>query len=252
MRTKSKILKLYPFLHNEIVNVSGRCANAEMPDEVMYPQIIPQKSELARLVTHDAHLKTLHGGTVQKIAETRTQFWIPACRNQVRKVILNCITCCRFNSSSEKQLMCDLPKSRKTVPSKAIHYVGLVFGGPFFCRGDSKDVTKAYLALFVCFASKVVHLEIVSDLTTQARIAPLRRFTSRRGCLATINSDNGSNFQGSPAELLKFKKIFHETTENSIQSVAAGLLIEWNFIPSRECPTLETCGKRGLRVEKSI
>ena len=65
MRTKRNILKLYPFLHNDILHVGGRCANVEMPDEAMYPQIVPQKSELARLVFHDAHLKTFHGGTIQ-------------------------------------------------------------------------------------------------------------------------------------------------------------------------------------------
>ena len=89
VRTKSNILKLYPFLHNDILHV-GRCANAEMPDEAMYPRRVPLKSEIAKLVIHDAHLKTLHGGTIQTLAEIRTQFWIPACRNQVRKVILNC------------------------------------------------------------------------------------------------------------------------------------------------------------------
>ena len=148
------------------MHVGGRRAKAKMPDEAMYPQIVLQKNDLARLVIHDAHLKTLHGGTIQTIAEISTQFWIPACRNQVRKVILNCITCCIFNSSSEKQLMGHLPKSKITVPSKAFQHVGLDFGGPFFSRGDSKDVTKAYLALFVCFASKAVHLDTVSDLTT--------------------------------------------------------------------------------------
>ena len=43
LRTKSRILKLYPFLHNEIVHAGGRCANAEMPDEAMYSHIVPQK-----------------------------------------------------------------------------------------------------------------------------------------------------------------------------------------------------------------
>ena len=104
MRTKSNIIKLFVFLHNDILHVGGRCANAE---------IVPQKSELARLIIHDPDLKTLHSGTIQTIAEIRTRFWIPACRNQVQKVILNlnCITCCRFNSNFEKPLIGDLPKS---------------------------------------------------------------------------------------------------------------------------------------------
>ena len=122
MRTKSKILKLYQFLHNDILHVGGRCATAERPDEAMYPQIVPQKSALARLIIHNAHLKTLHGGTIQTIAEIRTRFWIPACRNQVRKVIANFVTCCRFNSSSEKPLMGDLPNTRITVPSQAFQH----------------------------------------------------------------------------------------------------------------------------------
>ena len=86
------------------------------------------------MVIHDPHLKTMHGGTIQTIAEIRTRFWIPACRNQVRKVILNCITCCRFNSKFEKPFVGDLPKSGITVPSKAFQHAGLDFGGPFSAR----------------------------------------------------------------------------------------------------------------------
>ena len=33
VRTKSNMLKLCPFLHNDILHVGGRCANAEMPEE---------------------------------------------------------------------------------------------------------------------------------------------------------------------------------------------------------------------------
>ena len=61
VRTKSTILKLYPFLHNEIVHVAGRCANAEMPDEAMYPQIVPQKSELAILDFGYQHVAINYG-----------------------------------------------------------------------------------------------------------------------------------------------------------------------------------------------
>ena len=236
---------MYPFLHNEIVHVGGRRAKAKMPDEAMYPQIVLQKNDLARLVIHDAHLKTLHGGTIQTIAEISTQFWIPACRNQVRKVILNCITCCIFNSSSEKQLMGHLPKSKTRVPSKAFQHVGLDFRGPFFEEVIVKTSQK-HIWLYSCASPARLCIWIPSLISQ-----PRHVFTSRRGCPATMTSDNSSNFQGPLAELLKLKKSFKETTENSIQSVAAVLLIEWNFIP-HERPTLEACGKLGLGVQKSI
>ena len=231
VKPSSKILKLYPFLDNEILCVGGRCANADFSDEAKYPRIVPQKSELARLIILDAHHSTLHGGTTQTIAEIRSHFWIPACRNQVRKLIMNCVTCSRFNGKPEHPLMGDLPKKRVTIPSKVFKDVGLDFGGPFLCKEKDKEFRKVYMALFDCFASKAVHLEVVSDLTTQACIAALRRFTSRRGCPVAIYSDNATNFTESQAELAKLQEILNQTHSDSLQSAAAGQLIKWKFIP---------------------
>ena len=74
---------------------------------------------------------------------------------------------------------------------------------------------KAYLALFVCFASKAVQLELVSDLTTNACIAALRRLTSRRGCPRKLYSDNATNFTGSQSALEKLLKILNAKYQDS-------------------------------------
>ena len=50
-----------------------------------------------------------------------------------------------------------------------------------------------YMALFICNAIRAVHLQLVSDLSSQVFIAALRRFVSRRGCPKRIFSDNGKN-----------------------------------------------------------
>ena len=55
---------------------------------------------------------------------------------------------------------------------------------------------------FVCFSSKAVHLEVsVSAYTTDAFLAALRRFTSRRGLCTDIYSDCGTNFSGADRQL---------------------------------------------------
>ena len=52
------------------------------------------------------------------------------------------------------------------------------------------------MALFACFAGKAVHIEAVSDMTTAACSAALRRLVARRGCPMTIYSENESNLIG--------------------------------------------------------
>lgn len=52
-------------------------------------------------------------------------------------------------------------------------------------------------------AIKAVHLEVVSNLTTEGFLVSLRRFTARRGIPANIYSDNGTNFVGANNHLLE-------------------------------------------------
>jgi len=50
---------------------------------------------------------------------------------------------------------------------------------------------------------KAVHLELVLDLTSEAFLAALDRFTARRGVPSDIYSDCGTNFVGASKELHK-------------------------------------------------
>ena len=60
-----------------------------------------------------------------------------------------------------------------------IDYAGLVYIKHGFIHKPT--VIKAYVCVFVSLSVKAVHLELVSDLSTDAFIATLRRFIARRG-----------------------------------------------------------------------
>ncbi|GFW62137.1 integrase catalytic domain-containing protein [Trichonephila clavipes] len=86
--------------------------------------------------------------------------------------------------------------------------------------------------IFVCLATKAIHLEAVTDLTTEAFIAALKRLCARRGHISTLMSDNATNFKGAGAELNRFVKLIcnkNETLANYFASEA----IHWKFIPPR-------------------
>lgn len=78
------------------------------------------------------------------------------------------------------QLQGQLPPERVNLGS-VFDKVGHDYAGPFSIKyGHVRKpaIVKAYVAVF---SVKAVHLELVSDLTTQACIAALRGFIGRRG-----------------------------------------------------------------------
>lgn len=128
--------------------------------------------------------------------------------------------------------MGNLPAHRSN-PAPAFTYTGVDYCGPFLYRcskGRGIKSTKGWIAVFVCFTTKAVHLELVSDLSTEAFLAALRRFTSRRGLPLEIHSDNGTNFQGASKEIRKqFKAVIKEATEAAAEELANDG-VTWRFI----------------------
>jgi hypothetical protein len=83
-------------------------------------------------------------------------------------------------------------------------HLRLLHVGPFEIKGGntrSKTITKCSIALFICVTTKAIHLELVSDLTSEAFIAALQCFIARRGLIGHLYSDSGSNFVGANREL---------------------------------------------------
>ncbi|XP_072392194.1 uncharacterized protein [Diabrotica undecimpunctata] len=95
--------------------------------------------------------------------------------------------------------------------AKPFSCVGVDFGGPFLIRANklkNAKRTKAYICLFVCFATKALHLELVSELSTEAFLASFRRFIARRGRCSVVYSDCGTNFVGAKSYLEDIKSHF--------------------------------------------
>ncbi|KMQ81863.1 hypothetical protein RF55_24938 [Lasius niger] len=128
--------------------------------------------------------------------------------------------------------MGSLPRARVT-PSRPFQYTGVNFAGPIWLRtfkSRSHKAYKAYVSVFVCFSSQAVHLDVVSDYSSDAFLAAFRRFIARRGVCQAIYSDCGINFVGADSQL---KALFREVS-NDTQRIIGRLAddgIRWHFNP---------------------
>lgn len=187
------------------------------------------KHKFTELLFSRAHLRLLHAGPQLLLANIREEFWPLGGRNLARKITRNCVCCFRSRPSELQLMMGDLP-SKRVNPAPPFYTCGVDYDGPILIRdrqGRGYKVTKAYIALFVCFTTKAVHLELVSDLSTEAFLAALRRFSARRGKPTQIYSDNGTNFVGSKKELGRFL----QANSNALTESATIDEISWSFIP---------------------
>ena len=93
-------------------------------------------------------------------------------------------------------------------------------------------VVKAYICVFVSLIVKAVHLELVTDLTSDAFIAYLKRLISRRGLPSLIWSDNGTNFVGAARELKDLYQFLQiQSTQENVSHYLSVKKITWKFIP---------------------
>ena len=101
--------------------------------------------------------------------------------------------------------------------------------------------------IFICFATKAIHLELVSNLTTECFISALRCFVSRRGKPVYVYSNNGTNFVGANRELNDLAQflIKEQTSSECINDID----INWHFIPAY-CPHFRDLWEAGIRSIK--
>ncbi|XP_055610355.1 uncharacterized protein LOC129757230 [Uranotaenia lowii] len=133
---------------------------------------------------------------------------------------------------SMEQFMGELPVARVTI-SPPFSRTGVDYFGPVYIRpGPRRVAVKAYVSLFICLVTKAIHLELVSDLSTEKFLQALRRFIGRRAIPSDIYSDNGTNFVGARNQLQElFTNLRSKTHNQQVSKECSERGIQWHFNP---------------------
>ncbi|XP_063989926.1 uncharacterized protein LOC135169119 [Diachasmimorpha longicaudata] len=127
---------------------------------------------------------------------TNDKYWIIGGRGTVRAHIQKCAICIRHRGRQAQQQMAPLPAVR-TSPTRAFLHTGVDYAGPLPIlkwRPTNAQPSMVHIAVFVCFSTSAVHLELVSMQTTDAFIGAYKRFTGRRRIPEVMYSDNATAF----------------------------------------------------------
>lgn len=232
---QGKLSNLCPFIDKEgLLRVGGRLQSSNLMFSQKHPMLLPSRNCITDRIIREIHERHYHTGIQTTLYLLRQKFWLLDGRNQVRKVIRTCTRSLRFNSQTVEYKMGNLPSSRVCGTSPFAN-TGIDFCGPFSIKEKkhrNRTRIKVYVCEFVCMTIKAVHLQIVSDLTSDGFLAALRRSVARRGLPKNIYSDNGTNFVGANNQLKELYVLFNsEKHKDLVNRYSIDHRITWNFIP---------------------
>ena len=212
--------------------MGGRQQNSRLTYDSQHPLILHGKHPVSKLIIRTEHVHLLHAGPLLVAASLGRRFHILGGRKLIRSVVRSCVTCCRKSLRPQHPMMGQL-----VTPDSVFDRVGVNYAGPLYIKHGyvrKPTIVKAYVSVFVSLSVKAVHLELVSDLTSEAFLACLRRFISRRGKPRLIWSDHGSNFVGASRQLRELYEFLQlQMSEGKIADLCGMQGIVWDFIPER-------------------
>ena len=237
--SRHSLKNLNPFLQEtngfELLKVGGRLELSELPATRKHPILLPSKSPFVKNYVRHLHLSNYHAGAKALVALVQLEYWVINAREVARSVVKSCMHCVRYRPKLLRQIMGNLPPERIS-PSRPFSHCGIDFCGPVntYLRIRGKMPYKTYIAIFICFATKAIHIEIVSDLSTDAFLAALKRMIGRRGLPSDIYCDNATNFVGASNKLSQLKNfMFQKQTQADIAKYCSNNFFNFHFIPPR-------------------
>ena len=233
----SALKLINPILSEDgLILVGGRLENSSLSSRQKHPPVLSSSDWFTKLLFVHYHAALMHCGPTLLLAHTSLLFYAVGARRLAKSVCRSCILCKKKAPRAQSQQMGQLPAARVN-QSPIFLNTGVDYAGPFQLKqGNPRrpTVTKCWLALFVCLATKLVHIEVVSAASTEAFIAAFKRFAARKGLARDVYSDHGTNFVGARSELLELYNFLNlPSTDSAISDCLLAKKITWHHIPER-------------------
>ncbi|CAK1598353.1 unnamed protein product [Parnassius mnemosyne] len=219
LHSKNRLISISPFIDScNILRVGGRLQNSNYTYDIKHPILLCSKHHLTKIMFKSYHLSLFHAGPQLLLANIRVTYWPLGGRNLAKQIVRTCIRCTRVKGKPIQVIMGNLPSERTQLDFPFLT-TGLDFSAPVLIadrKGRGCKLLKSYICVFVCFAVRAVHLELVSDLTKESFLAVFSRFVARRGKPQRVYSDNSTTFVGALNQLKRLLQLSYNDLESDI------------------------------------
>ncbi|CAI5671305.1 unnamed protein product [Oreochromis niloticus] len=213
--------------------------------------LLPFQAWLSTLLAREAHSEG-HDGVAGTLLRMRMKAWVVRGRIIAQKVVDQCIICKKTKARICKQVMGDLPEERSN-PAAPFEFTAVDLFGPYHVRDDVKRrvTMKVWGVVFCCMASRAIHVELASTLSTESFLLAYQRFTSVRGHPRKIWSDPGTNFVGAKPVLEEMYAYLRQQNKESLEEYSAKneTTWAWKILPA-DSPHRNGAAEAAVRVTK--
>ena len=214
---------------------------------IMHFILLPSNHDFTRLyITHLHYMD--HAGVETTLAKLQCRFWVPGAVKIIKAVKSKCVYCRKVNNDLEGQQMGQVAVERMK-PSPAFFHTATDLFGPLTIKDSVRRRVhgKCYGVIFVCLASRAIHLEIAENYSTDAFLSALKRFVSIRGFPGTLHSDNGTQLTSANKQLKDITKSFDMS---KIKNFGSNEGMTWSFNKAGDAPWLNASCESIIKLVK--
>lgn len=255
LSVKSVLAPFNPFFEETdcLLRSNTRLALSNLPEETRQAIMLPKDCPIVEKFVMHNHKLHQHAGAAYLHALFKQHFLIPQGRRMIKKVVRRCTTrrCVRPVPLGQQEA--PLPALRVDDPAP-FQGVAVDLFGPMMVYHDCgiqtcphKGESKVHCALFTCFHSRAVHLELVDDAGTEAFLNAFRGFCARRGTPSTMYSDNAKGFKAASKEI---RALYRSINWNAVKSEGVKKNIDW-FFSTEKAPHQNGLCERLVRTVKT-
>ena len=247
---KGRFRRLAPVLEKDGLFRVGSRIRQHVPFtfDSKLPVILPTKHLITLQIMRASHNHS-HVASDGTLCRFRMEgYWTVKAGVIAKKVANACVDCRKKAGKTLSQPLGEIPAEQLKYPMAWGHCQMDIFG-PYHCRSDvnARSTKKIWGIVIEDVNSGAVHIDVITDYSTNAVLMTLRRFGSLRGWPGQMRSDPGSQLESASGKLENWWSSFGE----SLQTLSSSKNFEWILSPP-DSPWRQGKAERRIGVIKDL